>query len=40
MSRQKKKSCSLPALAGGELSTGPPHGLAWLDLHGGARGGA
>lgn len=31
---------SLPALAGGKLSTGPSQGLAWLDLHGGAWGGA
>ena len=27
-----------PALAGGQLPTGPPHGLAGLNLHGGARG--
>lgn len=30
----------LPALAGGELSTGSPHRLAGLDLHRGARRGA
>lgn len=30
----------LPALADGELSAGPPHGLAGLDLHGGAWRGA
>lgn len=30
----------LPALACRELSTGPPHRLAGLDLHGGARRGA
>lgn len=33
-------SALLPALAGGELSTGSPHGLAGLDLHGGAWRGA
>lgn len=30
----------LPALAGGELSTGPSQGLAGLDLHGGSWRGA
>lgn len=30
----------LPALAGGQLSAGPPHGLAGLDLHGGTGRGA
>ena len=30
----------LPALAGGELSAGPPHGLTGLNLHGGTWRGA